>query len=272
MKRTALVVFTLCMVGFLPGCPPATEEDLGISEVSFRYLFEHNASYQQDQADAYYVEIYGKDPPREFLARFEDNTPPVKAASRFRLGGKDGLRFSIEEIERGTSEEVTVHALHDERVCKPWGWDTAWWDYNLSVIHEEDGWVVQPPAVSSWEGADLDICEAVFRYRLDSGLSNDVGCFLRMEGLDPPAEFLARFEGYTPPVLPASAFRLGGFIMDVHVITRLDEEEVRVGGGYSGNMPGAGDYLSQVTLQDGQWVVVQDDHLPVVNKWGEAPG
>ena len=70
VEGAIFAAFTLSVLGFLPGCPRVTEEDLDISEVSFRYLFDHNASYAQEEADAYYLQIYGRDPPRRFLARF----------------------------------------------------------------------------------------------------------------------------------------------------------------------------------------------------------
>ena len=58
-------------------------ETLDLFEVFFRYKFENNASGQQQDAEAYFLEIEGEDPPPEFLARFKGHSPPVKKGSEF---------------------------------------------------------------------------------------------------------------------------------------------------------------------------------------------
>ena len=62
-------------------------EILDLFEVFFRYKFENNASAQKQDAEAYFLEIEGEDPPPEFLARFKGHSPPVKKGSEFVMGG-----------------------------------------------------------------------------------------------------------------------------------------------------------------------------------------
>ena len=63
-------------------------EILDLFEVFFRYKFEDNASAQQQDAEAYFLEIEGEDPSPEFLARFKGHSPPVKKGSEFVMGGR----------------------------------------------------------------------------------------------------------------------------------------------------------------------------------------
>ena len=62
-------------------------ETLDLFEVFFRYKFKNNASAQQQDAEAYFLEIEGEDPSPEFLARFKGHSPPVKKGSEFVMGG-----------------------------------------------------------------------------------------------------------------------------------------------------------------------------------------
>jgi len=252
-------VAALCTLGLLPACPTVTDwtgEDLDISEVLFRYLFEHNASFMQRLANAYYLEINGVDPPREFLGRFAGNTPPVKPASRFRLGAGRGLLFGLEAIERVTSEEVEVSAFYKEGFSQQL-YCLSSWDYTLTLTREEDRWVVQPPPVSPWEGEDLDICEAAVKDLIEGPVSYNVSAyFLKIDWLDPSPEFLERFEDCAPPVEPGSQFQYGGFLLNVLEITWTNEEEAIVRTNvYMGALSQSG-YDSYVVYQNGQWIVV----------------
>jgi len=264
MRRMALAVFTFYLLGSLAACPKVSDwarEDLDISEASFRYLFEHNASYRPEQANAYYLEIAGADPPSEFLERFAGNTPPAKPASAFRFGSSRALLFGVKEIERIASEEVEVSAFHEEgfsqRLCC-----LSTRDYTLTVTRGEDGWVVQPPPVSPWEGADLDICEAVFRYQMQEVAHWNVSAyFLGIDGLDPSGEFLARFEDHTPPARPSSEFDLygGGVLLSVTKVTWVNEEEVEARVSYYFNPWTASVHVLDLVRQSGRWVVAADE-------------
>lgn len=63
-------------------------EILDLFETFFRYKFENNASAQQQDAEAYFLEIEGEDPSPEFLARFKGHSPPVKKGSEFVMGDR----------------------------------------------------------------------------------------------------------------------------------------------------------------------------------------
>jgi len=64
-------------------------EKPNICELVLRTQFERNASYP----GVYCIEIDGKDPSDEFLARFKGHQPPVKKGSEFILG--QDLKFSV---------------------------------------------------------------------------------------------------------------------------------------------------------------------------------
>jgi hypothetical protein len=95
--------------------------------VTFRYMFGHNASGQQQNAKAYCLEVDGKDPSDALIARFAGSTPPVKKASEcttasdvgdwgvrvrvtrepgllFRLGAIRWVKASMVEVEGGYYE------------------------------------------------------------------------------------------------------------------------------------------------------------------------
>ena len=64
----------------------------------------------------------------------------------------------------------------------------------------------------------LDLFEAFFRYKFDNNYSgaqqNAETYFLQIDGEDPTPEFLARFEGHSPPVKKGSEFVMGGSIVE----------------------------------------------------------
>lgn len=89
-----------------------TSEELDICEAVFRHVFEHNASGQQQNANAYFLKIFGKDPTEAFLARFQEHRPPVKMGSAFVTG--NGLEFRIESIDRIHDNKVEVRGGYFE--------------------------------------------------------------------------------------------------------------------------------------------------------------
>lgn len=82
------------------------QEDLDICEAVFRYQFEHNASGIQQEAEAYFLEVFAKDPSDEFLTRFKGSFPPVEKGSQF--GTENGLRFRIESLKRVDKDKAIV--------------------------------------------------------------------------------------------------------------------------------------------------------------------
>ena len=79
-------------------------ETLDLFEAFFRYKFDNNYSGAQQNAEAYFLEIDGEDPPPEFLARFEGHSPPVKKGSEFIMWSEfvrgNGLLFRIDSYKR----------------------------------------------------------------------------------------------------------------------------------------------------------------------------
>lgn len=84
----------------------STQQDLDIAETTFRYQFKNNASGQKEEASAYFLSLFGKDPTPEFLKRFAGHKPPVRNGSEFGIG--KGLKFSVMGIKWVTQDKVEV--------------------------------------------------------------------------------------------------------------------------------------------------------------------
>ena len=74
-----------------------TPEEFDMCEAVFRYQFEHNASGHGTNAPAFYIRIFGDNPPKQFLLRFAGHHPPVNPGSRFKIGR--GIAFSISSLK-----------------------------------------------------------------------------------------------------------------------------------------------------------------------------
>ena len=115
-KQKMCVLAVSCLaITILSSCGDLQDETpdpeiLDLFEVFFRYKFENNASAQQQDAEAYFLEIAGEDPSPEFLARFKGHSPPVKKGSEFVMGGSlviegeaptegNGLLFRIDSYQ-----------------------------------------------------------------------------------------------------------------------------------------------------------------------------
>jgi hypothetical protein len=114
----------------------ATAEDQ-IAEAVFRYLFEHNASGMQKDAEKYCLSLPGeKMPGVAFLQRFKGNKPPVLAADQCdRKSGKN-LFFRVQKVDWRKDGEVWVRG--------------GYYEGNLSssielfqVVNENGKWVVK---------------------------------------------------------------------------------------------------------------------------------
>jgi hypothetical protein len=100
--------------------------------------------------------------------------------------------------------------------------------------------------LASWRGVavlteeEADIYEAIFRYQFKHEFSNSIegdqsvgGCFLLIRGRDPPDEFLARFDGYSPPVKKGSRYVPdAGVQFCAERITWVDDSTTIVEGGH----------------------------------------
>ena len=116
-KKQKMCVLTLsCLaITVLSSCGDLQDETpdpeiLDLFETFFRYKFENNASAEKQDAEAYFLEIAGEDPPPEFLARFKGHSPSVKKGSEFVMGGSiviegeaptegNGLLFRIDSYQ-----------------------------------------------------------------------------------------------------------------------------------------------------------------------------
>ena len=119
MKRS-IAIAGLMLAGLLcasviaedkPGAPPydktiSDAEALDIAETTFRYQFTNNASGAQQNAKAYFLSLFTKDPSPSFLKRFSKHKPPVKNVSEFEIG--KGLKFRVNSIRRLDKTKVEV--------------------------------------------------------------------------------------------------------------------------------------------------------------------
>ncbi len=118
-----------------------------------------------------------------------------------------------------------------------------------------------PQAINTTCSAhNADIQEAVFRALFadnESGIQQRARAyFLVVEKADPPAEFLARFAGEQPVVLPGSAFS-GHRALEFSVgpIVCASPTEAVVGAGYYEGPLSASGAAYTLDLLDGHWVV-----------------
>jgi hypothetical protein len=109
----------------LAGCDARKNQEDEIREAVFRWQFEHNASGQQQKAEAYYLEIGEEgNPSDEFMKRFAKHTPPVRKVSdctfdgvtvvRDKKTGERGLIFKVTSIEWKSDTEVDVKGEYYE--------------------------------------------------------------------------------------------------------------------------------------------------------------
>lgn len=109
---TCSVIIVVCGCATINSTPKNVEVlvsaiDPDMAEAVFRYQFEHNASGQQTNAAAYFLEFGNFDPDDAFISRFNGHNPPVKKRSQCstkgmqvtdKKTGKPGLIFSIDKI------------------------------------------------------------------------------------------------------------------------------------------------------------------------------
>jgi hypothetical protein len=122
MSRVVLVVLcALLLVGV--GCKkaPITQEQREdeIREVVLRYMFDHNNSALQQDAEVYFIAVGSRtDPSQDLLAKFKGNQPRVKSVSaathlgyggvKDRSSGAAGIIFTIREINWLSDKQVLV--------------------------------------------------------------------------------------------------------------------------------------------------------------------
>jgi len=87
-------------------------EALEIAEATFRFQFQEDASERKQEADAYFLTLFSKDPLPNFLKRFAGQKPPVMIGSEF-LDGK-GPNFSVSCLVRIDQTKLKVLGGHFE--------------------------------------------------------------------------------------------------------------------------------------------------------------
>jgi hypothetical protein len=127
---SATIAFMLLCTGAMAQSSPPIDPD--IAETTFRYQFAHNASGQQADAHVYCIGFAAtngesperRDPSPEFLSRFGDVTPPVKAYSQCstsadkgvidKATGKEGLIFTISSVKCADATRCEVEGGYYE--------------------------------------------------------------------------------------------------------------------------------------------------------------
>jgi hypothetical protein len=124
----------------LPETAARQAEALDIYEVTFRYLFQKNASGQQQKAGAYFIHIGDElkmaDPDDGFMKRFADVKPPVKRYSECESSmergvvekstGVKGLSFGVGKLKWISDTEVEISGGYYEA-----GLSSAGYTYRL---------------------------------------------------------------------------------------------------------------------------------------------
>ena len=73
-----------CLFGVIHFTTSENRQEMSdLFEAFFRYKFENNHSGAQQGAEGYFLQIEGKDPSLEFMARFAGHSPPVRKGSEF---------------------------------------------------------------------------------------------------------------------------------------------------------------------------------------------
>ena len=119
------------------------EATLDMSEAFFRYEFENK---KKSEVDTFFIEIKGKDPPRELLARFKGHLPSVRKGSDAQydeLGVINGIVFFIKDYKWSGNNSVVIHGgLYIGNV----GLETG--DYTLEK--NLDKWIVVSYTPGEW--------------------------------------------------------------------------------------------------------------------------
>ena len=125
-------------------------------EAFFRYQFIREGTSYQLEAEAYFLEIGGKDPPSEFMDRFSGHSPPTKNGSEFvsdDFENSDDLLFKIESWKWiGWGWLTRDHA----EICG--GYEDNFSGYYATYILKRDkkGWTLDRVGpIFHWDGMRL---------------------------------------------------------------------------------------------------------------------
>jgi hypothetical protein len=130
---------------------------------------------------------------------------------------------------------------------------------------------------------EADICfslaQFIFQNNVSAGQQNVDYYFLRIGGADPTPDFLARFAGHKPTVLPVSLAHVDalagvqhketrgrGLVFWIHEIEWVSDSEVSVGWGYYES--GLSSSVNAATLKrdDQEWVVTDDEIILISSR------
>ena len=140
----AVVSVIACTLTLRPSDQNAIELDavtIDVSEAFFRYEFENKKDAKKD---IFFIEIQGKDPPRELLRRFKDHAPPVKKASSNTYSDEPptlhiNLPDPVDEKDRRELERIkrdNNRAIREYKYwIKFWITDYKWSGDNKVVVH-----------------------------------------------------------------------------------------------------------------------------------------
>jgi hypothetical protein len=125
MKTVAGLFLVLAWFSLAADKTRQLQED-DIREAVFRWQFANNASYDQNQKNAqvYFLEVNGRDPPDTLIKRFTDHKPPVRKVSscspegikgvRDKKTGQRGLIFRVTTVKWLSETEVTLDGGYHE--------------------------------------------------------------------------------------------------------------------------------------------------------------
>jgi hypothetical protein len=123
----------------------AAQED-NIREAVFRYVFLHNASGLQQNAQVFCLSVNGRDPTAMFMSRFRNEKPRVLRSSecakegwngvRDRETGEEGLLFDLAGIYWYSDDEVFADGSYYSAPLSAAG-------YSWRVLREGSGWIVK---------------------------------------------------------------------------------------------------------------------------------
>lgn len=136
-----LLLDTACILFLLDKSVP--QETFNLFEAFFRYSMSENKDYPSVQdAEAYFFEIEGKDPPSEFMVRFAGEFPPVKKGSDFVVDDFDnntGILFRIDSWKW-----IGLGWLTRDHAKISGGYDTPGAIYYATYIFKRDknGWAL----------------------------------------------------------------------------------------------------------------------------------
>ncbi len=129
-RYLASIAAVLLVCGCSEDPPRDRKSDVDdIYEAVFRHQFKKNHSSLKAKAEAYCLAINDKDPPAEFLKRFEGHEPQIRPKSEFKV--RESLVFNVHtpkwindntvEVSGGYYEDVKSASTNQYRVVRKGG-------------------------------------------------------------------------------------------------------------------------------------------------------